>query len=123
MVYTISYDESEKIIVTRKNGEFSVDKLNRFVKKLYQSSIKYNCNKILIDQTEAKNDLSIPDLYYRPCELKNIGFNSHYSFALLIHKSSLEKEKYLFFEDTSINQGLNVRIFQNEKKAIKWLKT
>jgi hypothetical protein len=77
--------------------------------------------KIIFDYRLSKNKISITDAYY--------WVSTHFDIvdtklkmiksAYLVNK--VDWEFYLFFETTSSNHGMQIKVFQDEDTLLSWL--
>jgi hypothetical protein len=86
--------------------------------RLMAMDLKY---KIIFDYRLSKNKISITDAYY--------WVSTHFDIvdtklkmiksAYLVNK--VDWEFYLFFETTSSNHGMQIKVFQDEDTLLSWL--
>jgi len=80
---------------------------------------EYSSNHFLIDTRGVNVKQSITDIYYLGEQLEKLGFKRRYRLALL---HSRNKDLDQFFETTAHNRGHQIRLFDEEKDALEWLK-
>lgn len=75
--------------------------------------------KCLLDYTEGEFSPEAKTGINRPKQLENLGVDNDVKFACLFKKIT---EDELFFEKVHLNSGYKLRLFEDEKEAINWLR-
>ncbi|HMT10937.1 MAG TPA: STAS/SEC14 domain-containing protein [Ignavibacteria bacterium] len=77
---------------------------------------------VLTDCLEMNIGPSVLDVYERINMYEKLGIDTETKEAILIPADQIVVENVKFYETACLNRGYNVRIFENRKEAIEWLK-
>ena len=122
MKYTYKINSENKTIVVITKGDLETKEVAAMglIIRLKANELKY---KIIFDCRLSKNRISITEAYY--------WFSTHYdsinSKLSYIPSAYLANKKdwdfYSFFETTSNNKGIPIKMFLDEKSALEWLES
>ncbi len=118
MPYTIEYDKKIDCIYTSMTGEVDLDTVREYRLDVAQVLQDNNCQRILNDLRQAKLIIPLADMYSFPREVGE-GFVGLFPKRALVYRN--DEIMLQFFEVTSRNQGLSVRVFDDYDKAKRWL--
>lgn len=120
MTYTYKINSGNKTIVVITTGDLETKEVAamELIIRLKANELKY---KIIFDYRLSKNRISITEAYY--------WFSTHYDSinsklryipsAYIANKE--DRDFYSFFETTSNNKGIQIKMFLDEKLAFEWL--
>lgn len=122
MKYTYKINSGNKTIVVITTGDLETKEVAAMglIIRLKANELKY---KIIFDYRLSKNRISITEAYY--------WFSTHYDSinnklrfipsAYIANKE--DRDFYSFFETTSNNKGIPIKMFLDEKPALEWLES
>jgi len=120
--YTYKINSGNKTIVVITTGDLETKEVAAMglIIRLKANELKY---KIIFDYRLSKNRISITEAYY--------WFSTHYDSinnklrfipsAYIANKE--DRDFYSFFETTSNNKGIPIKMFLDEKPALEWLES
>lgn len=100
-------------------GDFDVQLMNGMIKAIISAVEKYNSTGLLLDHSKATINISIAETFERPKQFDNMGIPRNSKIALVISKE--QSEAFKFFETVLVNRGFQIKIFQTDVEAEKWL--
>lgn len=113
-------DREKKIFILHVTGEYRRPgdgyEAQRFVIKSFP---EHGCRRVLLDLTEAIVMAGTLPAYETANPEPDVARElKKFSFAALYRQITVDER---FFEDTAVNRGLRVRVFDNLDKAMEWL--
>ena len=121
MPYKIHIHTEREFIEVVYSGPVTPDEVLEVDSKTIKLERKNVPNLYLSDFLNANLTFSILDLYNKPSTWTKRGFNPLNKLAIISTNFGKQWEDLKFFETTSLNQGLNVKIFSNREDALDWL--
>lgn len=123
MPYTTVYNAEIGIIETKLTGIVSKDVILSGLEDIMRLSLEHDCFLWLNDFSEAKLAMPITEIFLYaesvPAFLKKIG-NKRFKIKRAIVRNDQEVS-FNFFEDASVNRGVNTKIFVEPQQAKQWL--
>lgn len=121
MEWDIKYQEEHGVVYVRQAG-FGSEEVWRQVNAEYVSiANEHGSNKFLIDNRDLTFKTSISGIYDWPEFLGESGLSRTNKIAFVYSESPSNKSDYRFFETVSRNRGYNIRVFEDQQKAMAWL--
>lgn len=121
MPYQIDSNDREGYLQLTFKGEWPAELDEQITNDLYAAIISSEQKKILLDYREGNNMTTNTMLDYNSAinaaELPEIR---RFTCAMLFRPD--EVKKFEFWETVAVNRGLNVRFFDDESEALKWLR-
>jgi hypothetical protein len=77
--------------------------------------------QVLTDFREVTSMVTVNKLYELPELYDQVGVSRQMSMALLLPVTGHREEDYRFFENVCRNRGYNVRLFNDNEEAVRWL--
>ena len=121
--YKIKLDDECKIVRVVAIGDINKKLGEEIITNARKKAAKHKYS-ILCDVSKADAKVSLKDWFFLPRTLpvlKNPE-TSHITAAILVPIGEQE-QAYHFYEAVTQNIGMKLRIFKNEKDAIKWLQS
>lgn len=118
MEYQIEYYPEDAIIQLTVIGEFARQDFTEFTKAAITAFEKYQSHRILLDVRQAVSKLTTVDIFNSPKAAQELGISARSKIAVVYQ---IQSEDYYFFENTSFNRGLNLKLFTDIQAARKWL--
>ena len=123
MAQTIIYNSKSHTIEVKVRGKLTSHEVKEIVSEIFQTAKVNNCYLILNDSREALLNVSTMELYELPKIISDIaasmGFNiQHFKRAAIVVRNY---DDFRFFETVTLNQGQNMKLFQDIDGAKKWL--
>jgi hypothetical protein len=110
----------EVLYFTGEGAEEGLEENRRILKMVVQACEEHNCRLVLLDDRRVQYTISIISLYELARSYKEVNIFRQISKVALV--SDLQyKEDNDFFETTSQNRGLNLRVFYDIEQAEAWL--
>ena len=121
MSYKISLSEDSVYIILEATGEITRENAMKYILAAHKLGKKHEIKRYLVDYRKARNtDTIINNYQFANEDMKQTpGIDLTAVVALLI---SPEDHSHDFIETVAKNSGLNVKLFRDKKKAIKYLK-
>ncbi len=121
MKFSVIYNKELDSLMGRFEGDLDVKSLGEFMSEIERMAQKYPCKKLLNDLRSVNLKLSIIDIYETPGLVIKGELNHSWKRAVLFDAKHMENAQ--FYEDAANNRGVKVKIFNEEGKAIEWLKS
>jgi hypothetical protein len=124
MPFLSTYSIEDKIIVSRGIGTVSVIEIGRAIKENIELSLKHNCHLWLIDFSDALAEITIMQLL-TTAEKVPVLLEPYTDLKKRLKRAFVTKDQFevsKFYENASVNRGLNFRVFIDIDSARKWLK-
>ena len=119
MSFTVRYDPENKCLIGCFVGTFDKGTRDEYARAILQAGQEHNCKCFLNDMSNIKLDLTTMDIFHLPRFLDSIGIDRSWQRAVVF---SRDYDQFRFLETRMINEGHQVRIFQDHDAAIEWLK-
>jgi hypothetical protein len=123
MPYTTTYNAADNIIETRISGVVTMEVIRSGLEDIMRLSLEHDCFSWLNDFSDAQLDIPLYQLSQYaesvPLFLVKIG-DKRFKIKRAIVKND-QDEGFFFFENASVNRGVNTRIFPDSESAKKWL--
>lgn len=122
-MHKITFDEILQIIIIKYSGNIALADLKNGSREAAQQIVNHKCYKVLVDCRDINFELSTLEIYDLPetfsFVLNEFGLDLRkIKRALLV---SQMKDDYEFVETVATNRGYWVKLFDDLKKAKKWL--
>ena len=121
MPWNIKLNDEKKIVELAYFGVVSADDLNKALAAALKLSKENEIKLFLADCSQMIGGHSVTDLYYLATIYEASGFTRDMKEALLMPAMQSTHEQVKFYETTCLNNGFNVRIFNEVGEAINWL--
>jgi hypothetical protein len=121
MEYSFTINTDTNIIIVNTSGELIKNEVAKMDKRIRikANDLKY---KILFDFRQSKNRITFADAYFWFTEFYKDDEKLLLSIPT-VHLSSAEDEDFFrFFEITTNNSGIPIKMFLDNMHAIEWLK-
>ncbi|MBN1267648.1 MAG: hypothetical protein JXA25_19305 [Anaerolineales bacterium] len=114
-----SFIEEKGYIQVIHSGLFSeLAEEDRITTHLHEIINRTYCRKILFDGRRMVLDSHISAIFFTGDHFDELGFDQSCQVSILY---SQYEEKMKFLELVVQNRGYNVKVFKDEKEAVKWL--
>ena len=123
MSHSIIYNPEAHAIESKVQGDLTFGEVKEIITEIALLVKEKGCTLILSDYSEATLKLAMIELY----ELPKIILNTFASSGLKAHRlrralvASKEVKDFQFFENVTVNRGLNTKVFYDIVEAKKWL--
>lgn len=116
MSLNISLEEHSKFLRVEISGEWTEEGMRHYIDASHDEAEKYKVTKLLFD---CRNLFAPKSEMLRFHAGKHVSevLNYPYKIAAIVKKEIYNK----FAENVALNRGANVKVFFQEKEAIKWL--
>lgn len=123
MLFEVSFDVNDQIIVSRLHAPFDWTIIENMVPQLAHLTIEKGCHLILLDFREANMNLATFKIYLTPEKLANEFQKFNINIRTLKRALVLTKPDgdYRFLETVTLNQSQMLHLFFNESEARAWL--
>jgi hypothetical protein len=118
MPFTVSYSKQKDYIVIVVEGELDLTLLQNMAAEVSKIIKRKGCNRILNDLRNAKPAKRIIDIYNMPKTAKRAGVTQDCKRALVVGNRGSD---FQFLETVFVNQGHQVRKFEDIEAAEEWL--
>jgi hypothetical protein len=120
MAYSIETIDRENYVHIRFFGEWPKGEGNQILGDIFAAIVTSGHRKTLVDYRESGNmDSDTMMDYDEASYAAKLPDVNRYRFAVLFKPS--EVSQFLFWETVAVNRGVNMKAFQDEEEAIKWL--
>jgi len=122
MEYDISIDNKNKIALCAAKGELTIELATSMSRDVRKQAFELGY-KTLYDITNASLNIGLLDAYLFPRDIdKTYEDPRHRSGkAAILCMPEKDRAFWKFFEDTTRNSGVDVRLFYSKEEAMKWL--
>ena len=122
MTWACTTNSDQNMIEVKYTGNVTAKDLKESTSTVITMEKETDIHSILSDTTEAVLVASIVDLYDIPTiQYVEEGADYRGHLAIILSKSSKEREAAEFFGDISRSAGWRVNTFDNRQLAIDWL--
>lgn len=121
MPWFASIHPSLPIVVTQYVGVLTPSELSDAVQETLNLAYMHGTPLLLGDCTALEGGHSIADLYALARNLMEVSTTLLLKEAVLLPTLPAAAQDVKFWEDTSVNHGLQVQIFQDRQSALDWL--
>ncbi len=121
MPWQVKINPDMPVIETCYSGHLSPDELCAAAKETYCQARLLGTNLLLSDCTALAGGHSVFDLYQLAGDAC-IHTGTAMKEAVVLPELPAQKENVIFWETTCRNRGLQVRIFEDRKSALDWLR-
>ena len=118
MAFTIKYDKDKDCILIKIQGELNLSLLQQLASKVSVMIKQVGCNRVLNDLRKAKLEENAIDIYSMPEKARNSGVHMMCKRALVAGRRIHE---FKFLETVFLNQGHQVKMFEEVDDAWDWL--
>ncbi len=122
MEYTEEIDHKKRIIIVRTKGDLKTKELSP-ISASYRLKAKRLSYKLLFDFRKSKNFISIIDAHRWAIDQLDKIDPELVSIKTAHISNSVDREFFKFVETSWYNNGMNVKHFDEERAAIKWLES
>jgi hypothetical protein len=120
MEYNFKIDTDTKIIKVQTSGELIKRELAKMDKSIRTMAIELKY-KILFDFRQSKNRITLAEAYFWFTDFYEAN-EKPLIFIPTAHLSNIEdKQFFSFFETTTNNNGIPIKMFLEEESAMAWL--
>jgi hypothetical protein len=118
MSIELQMENASGYMLARFTGEGKAEEALLYFEQIAEQCTRTNNNKLLIDCTQAKTEISTVDMYEQGEGAKL--FNRYgIKIAVVVPEEKVEPEK--FAEMVARNRGVNACVFTDHQTAEKWL--
>lgn len=121
MEWKIEYQKDHGIVYVRLAGPGDHESWQKMAVECVAIAGEQNCNRFLVDERDATFESSISNIYSWSEDMDEGGITRANKVAFLYSDSPANRSDYRFFETVSRNRGYNIRIFDDQLKAVAWL--
>jgi hypothetical protein len=114
-----NFSEEDAIITIKVTGKYKAEPTNDRLKAIINMMDEHDSVKCLLDYRKGTFSPEVKTAINRPKQLENLGVVDDVKFACLFKKIT-DNER--FFEKIHINSGYKLKLFEDESKALAWLK-
>ncbi len=118
----IKYVREQGIVQMKPSGQMSREDRKKLPELMLAAGRENNVNGFLLNQKETAFGLSAPEIRRLPAVLRNKGFSPEDRMAVVINPDSLKSPLFRFLREVLALSTLRVQIFNDNAKAIAWLK-
>jgi hypothetical protein len=125
MNYIVEFNEEQKIVSARAEGQWDSTTDNGMVLKILEMVDSTRSSRVLLDIRELHFNLPMFQIFERAKEMREqrSKFGKVSAKAAIVYSPSTPKieEDMKFFENAARNRGLPYRMFQDVEEAMTWL--
>ena len=118
MKYNVIYNQEYNCLIGKYVGDLNIESVKKYAKEISKMARIHDCKRFINDLREATILLSVANFYDAPSIVSIDEFDRTWKRAIITNQNF---DKLNFFETTSINQGFDVKIFQDINEALEWL--
>ena len=120
MEFNVEYDNVKKLCTVRLFGQYTKQSDTHEVQQTVINTLtRHGCQRVLIDMTQADVSVSIMTIFNAGNPQGKIASHLRDLKSAFLYPEITEKMH--FFEDVAVNQGFNVKVFDQMDKALEWL--
>ncbi len=119
MPFSVRYDPESARIRCSISGTLDMHLIAEFVDELVHLMNQHQCFRILSDLRGIEVAVSTVDIYHLPKLIEQRGYTGPLRRAVVFDGSH---DDFEFYENVSVNQGQNLRVFSDFDHALEWLK-
>lgn len=116
--FNVEYNAEFECVIATFNGKFTKDTIIEYRQEIMRITNEYDCKKFINDIRKADIDYSIGEIYFTPRKMIEGDYGRDWKRAIVVNEIN---DKMRFFETTSSNQGLQLKLFDNYNDALSWL--
>jgi len=120
MEYNYTINTDTKIITVQTKGDLIKNEVAEMDKSIRMKASELERN-VLFDFRKSKNKISIADAYFWYDEFYNDDERFLMSIPTVHLSSAGDEDFFKFFETTTNNNGIPIKMFTEEEAAIAWL--
>lgn len=121
MAWTVELDPAGPYITVRSSGHLTVEEVRAAFDAGLQLAQEHDVWAVLSDSTAVESAPSPVDLYEIAERLAHLGVSARFRQAVLLRRHSPAAQITQFWENTTLNRGLRVRVFVDADAARSWL--
>jgi len=125
MNYTVEFNEEQRIVSARAEGQWDSATDNGMVRKILEMVDSTGSSRVLMDIRELHFDQHMFQIFERAKEIREqrrqFGKVSGRGAIVYFPSTPKVEEDMKFFENAARNRGLPYRIFQDIEEAMTWL--
>jgi hypothetical protein len=122
MAWNIECNQEEKYITVVNVGPCSAQDVLDQVQELIKVTKENAIYDVLVDDTGMAMKLSISDIQHLPQVYKVLGVPKKGRVALIFAESTYRAGDFLFYERVAMSAGYTIKLFDDRKVALAWLK-
>jgi hypothetical protein len=122
MPYTIHYLQDEGIVLITNNGELTYEDFVKQAQETLEIGRINKCRLFLADCTSMISRVGTMEIFDTPAVYNNLEAPRTNKVALIISEDKDTNEDIGFYETVCVNRGWPVRVFNDKKAAMKWLR-
>ncbi len=111
--------QDDVLVVTSKGFDENLEEVKQFNMKLLEKAMTSGCSKVISDERQLEYRISTIDTHeLAEFVSQNVPFIAR--VAIVPDPQFMADAK--FYEDTIVNRGLRVKIFEKIEDAFEWMK-
>lgn len=123
MNWNLRYLEKEKVVQVTLEGILDNDQMIEVAQQHIKEAVKHKTTKVLIDAALVELNVDRADIFELTSSLyKKMGLDPNTQMAIIQTNNIDSIPLRDFYMLAMESQGGNVALFQNRKKALKWLR-
>jgi len=115
------YQEEDKILIAVLTGNFDKERFKEIIGNIRKLSFEKGYNT-LYDLKDCIVDYSVANAYYFPRFMQKEYSNYPPRKVAVMASPHASKEFWDFYETSSINSGLILKVFQTWEEGLHWLR-
>ena len=118
MPYQIHFRKDVDCVFLMHTGELDIEQARRSRNELRDVLEAHNCNRVLIDETQADKKLSVIDEHQFTAEYGS-ELPRRVRIAVVVHCEKMSEAR--FVENVAFNRAIQLKIFPSREEALDWL--
>ena len=118
----IKYLSTEKVVWVKQSGKITAAEMRENTLEVIRLVKEHGTSRVLSDNTDMVTDAKTTDLFNLPKLYDELGFSKASKVANIMNVATGRKENYQFYETVCRNRGYDIKLFDDQESALKWLK-
>jgi len=119
--WTVEYLDPEHAVRTSGSGQLTMVLAIQKAGESLREAAHRGTDNLLVDDLDLQPRLTTQEMYRLPAMLEPLGLKRGAKVAVVYARARPSASDFEFMETVAINQGFNVRLFDTEEDARKWL--
>jgi hypothetical protein len=120
--FTVEHLQDLGIVCIVNDGLVTAEDFEQQVRQSWSLALEHGVRAVLVDNRRMRTTSSLADIFNLPKLYETIGVDALTRIAVIVSVDPKRKENYVFYENICRNRGWDVRLFEDRRLAIDWLR-
>lgn len=118
----ISYLSPENVVLVVNEGRVGLKEHRRTIEEAIRVGLLHDCVRTLVDDRRLEGGLDAADIYELPAIYEAYFVSEDARIAVIVSDDPGSRERHDFYEAVCRSRNFDVRVFQDRREALDWLK-